>query len=60
VSSRSEKHVNDARSLIVLAGDVEELIPDETRRVEPGSNPRVQPHLHQAPEPLAMLVEERC
>ena len=49
-----------ARSLIVLAGDVDELILDEIRRVEPGSNPRVQPQLHHAPEPLAMLVEERC
>jgi hypothetical protein len=44
----------------VLAGDVEELIMDDIGRLEPGSNPRVQPQLHHAPEPLAMLVEERC
>jgi hypothetical protein len=30
VSSNGEKRVNDARSLIVLAGDVDDFIPDVT------------------------------
>jgi hypothetical protein len=60
VSSQSEKRVNDARSFIVRAGDVEEPTLDDIRGVEPGSDPRVQAQVHHAPEPLAMLVDERC
>ncbi len=53
------ERVNDAWSLVLLAGDVDDFILDEIRRVEPRSNLRVQPQLHRAPEPLTMLVEER-
>jgi hypothetical protein len=43
-----------------VVGAVEELILEESRRVEPGSDPGGQPQLHQAAEPLAMLAEARC
>src|SRR5262249_22436967 len=60
VSSKGEELVIDSRSHIVLLGEVEERILDEVRPVEPGSKPGVQAQLHHAPEPLAMLVKERC
>ena len=44
---------------VEVAGDVEERLLDDVRRVEPGPQPRVQPQLDHPPEPLAILVEER-
>ena len=44
---------------VEVAGDVEERLLDDVRRVEAGSQPRVQAQLDHAPEPVAMLFEER-
>ena len=44
---------------VKVAGDVEERLLDDIRRVETSAKPRVQAQLHHAPEPLAMLLEER-
>ena len=43
---------------VQVAGDVEERLLDDVRRVEPGPQPRVQAQLHHAPEPVAMLFEQ--
>ena len=43
---------------VEVAGDVEERLLEDVRRVEPGPQPRVDAQLHHAPEPIAVLVEE--
>ena len=44
---------------VEVAGDVEERLLEDVRRIEPASQPRVQAQLDHAPEPVAILVEER-
>ena len=43
---------------VEVAGDVEERLLDDVRRVESGSEPRVQAQLDHPPEPVAVLLEE--